>query len=106
MANVRDEGVRNYCVAVFTELSAMKSKLLGFVREIEQMTGPAKEELKSHIPHFHDIVNAIDWKLEILMKVCPSDWTGYARDIESTASVPVQEELPEKEEVSGGYIGG
>jgi hypothetical protein len=40
------------------------------------------------------------------MKVFPSDWTGYAHDIESTASVRVQEEVPEKEQVSAGYIGG
>ena len=106
MANVRDAKVRNYCESVYTELSAMKSKLLGFVKEIEQMTGPGKGELKSHIPHFRDMVNTIDWKLEILMKVCPSDWTGYAHDIESTASVRIQEEVPEKEQVSAGYIGG
>ncbi len=106
MAKERDTRVRNYCESVYTELFAMKSKLLGFVRDIEQMTGPEKEQLKSHIPHFRDIVNTIDWKLEILMRICPSEWTGYARDVESTVSVRVQEEVPEKEQVSAGYLGG
>lgn len=106
MAKERGTEVRNYCESVYTELFAMKSRLLGFVREIEQMTEPEKEQLKSHIPHFRDIVNIIDWKLEILMKVCPSEWTGYAHDVESTVSVRIPEEVPEKEQVSAGYFGG
>ncbi|HAM51330.1 MAG TPA: hypothetical protein DCP92_11815 [Nitrospiraceae bacterium] len=106
MATLKDIGVRNYCESVFTRLTTMKAELLCYVREIEQMPEPDKEFLKSHIPHFRDIVNTIDWKLEILMKVCPFDWTGYTHDIEYTASVYVDDELIEKEPVLGGYIGG
>lgn len=106
MAPLKDIGVRNYCDLVYNQLSAMKSTMLGFITDIEQMTGPEKEMLKSHIPHFRDIVNTIDWKLEIFMKICPFDWAGYATDVESVASVHLEEELPEKELISGGYIGG
>ncbi|MEW6587203.1 MAG: hypothetical protein AB1442_16530 [Nitrospirota bacterium] len=106
MAGAKDIGFRDYCDSMYNELSGMKSRLLGFVREIEQMTEPEKEVLKSHIPHFREIVNFIDWKLEILTKVCPFDWTGYAGEVERTVSVRVQEEMPEKEPVAGGYIGG
>jgi len=49
----------------------MKSRLLGFVNDIEHMKGPESEMLKPHIPHFHDIVKTIDWKLEIFTRVCP-----------------------------------
>ncbi len=105
MASSKDIGLRGYCDSMYGELSGMKSRLLGLVQEIELMSGPEKETLKSHIPHLREIVNFIDWKLEILTKVCPFDWTGYAVDVERIASVRVPD-LPEKEPIAGGYIGG
>ena len=104
MASLKDREFRNYCDEMYKELSGMKSKLLGFVNEIEHMKGPESEMLKSHIAHFQDLARTIDWKLEILTKVCPFDWTGYT-DVERTASVRI-EESPEKEAVGAGYLGG
>jgi hypothetical protein len=105
MASAREVAVRNYCDRVYDELSGMKSRLLDFVKEIEMGTGPDKDMLKTHIPHFHDIIRTIDWKLEILTKVCPFDWTKYAGEVERT-SVESQEGKFEKESMAGGYIGG
>ena len=105
MASAREIKVGNYCTRVYTELSGMKSRLLGFVDEIESMTGPDKEMLMTHIPHFQDVIRTIDWKLEILTKVCPHDWTGH-KDVETVASVELEAETPGKEVVSGGYLGG
>jgi hypothetical protein len=68
------------------------------------MQEPEKEMLKSHIGHLRDIANTIDWKLEILTKVCPADWTKYSKGAES-ASVKVPEKF-EKEYAAGGDIGG
>jgi hypothetical protein len=36
--------------------------------------------------------------------VCPYEWSGYS-NVEKTASVHV-EELPEKETIGAGYLGG
>ena len=105
MATAKDIEFRNYCDRMYSELSGMKSKLLGFVKEIEGMKGPEKETLKSHISHFEDIIRTIDWKLEILTRVCPFEWAGYS-GIERTASVRVDEELSREQLVSGGYGGG
>lgn len=105
MATARDTGVVNYCDRVYTELSGMKTRLLGFVKEIEEMTGSEKDTLVPHIPHFQEIVDTIDWKLEIISKVCPFEWTGYT-GVETGSSVPLQEDTFEMEKVSGGYIGG
>ena len=105
MASVREKGVSGYCDTMYRELSGMKEKLLGFVREIEEMTGPEKEMLKTHIPHFQDIVRTIEWKLEILTRVCPFDWKAYSGEVERS-SVRVEEEMPEKETMAGGYLGG
>lgn len=104
MGSTRDIRFKNYCNSMYNELSGMKSRLLDFVREIEQMTGPEREKLDSHIPHFRVIADFIDWKLEILTKVCPFEWTGYT-GVERTVSV-LPEKENEKETVSGGYIGG
>ena len=105
MASAREIKVGNYCTRVYTELSGMKSRLLGFINEIESMNGPDKEMLMTHIPHYQDVINTIDWKLEILTKVCPHDWTGF-KDVETTASVRLEAGPREKDEVSGGYLGG
>ncbi|MHB8881304.1 MAG: hypothetical protein ACYC69_07300 [Thermodesulfovibrionales bacterium] len=105
MATARDLKVGNYCTRVYTELSGMKAQLQGFVHEIEAMKGPEKELLMTHIPHFRDVINAIDWKLEILGRVCPFEWTG-PRDVETVSSVQLRAETPGRDEVSGGYLGG
>jgi hypothetical protein len=105
MASVGNIEFRNYCDTMYSELSGMKSRLLGFVKEIEGMKGPEKEALKSHIAHFQDIVRTIDWKLEILTRVCPFEWTGDA-GVERTVSVRADEELSREQLISGGYGGG
>jgi len=105
MASKKDIELRTYCDSMYSELSNMKSRLLGFVRHIEHMEGPGNEILRSHIAHFQDIIRTIDWKLEILTRVCPFDWVGYS-GIEKTASVRVDEELYREQLVSGGYGGG
>ncbi len=105
MASVKDIEFRKYCDSMYSELSDMKSRLLVFVRDIEHMEGPGKELLRSHISHFQDIIRTIDWKLEILTRVCPFEWAGYS-GVENTASVRVDEELSREQVVSGGYGGG
>lgn len=100
MASVKNIEFKEYCDAMYRELSGMKSRLLRFVSEIEGMKEPHRELLQSHITHFQDIVRTIEWKLEILTKVCPFDWKEYAGEVER-ASV----ESYEKEPVAG-YVGG
>lgn len=105
MASVRSVGFAHYCDRMYSELNTMKSKLAGFVTEIENMRGPERELLASHVAHFRDLEKTIDWKLEILTKACPFEWSGDV-DVEKTASVHVDEELSREQRVSGGYGGG
>ncbi len=104
MASVRNIDRRNYCDSVFDVLTDAKSKILGLAEGIDEMQGDNKNMLQPHIRHFHDIVNTIDWKLEILTKVCPADWTKYSTGAESV-SVRVPEKF-DKEYAAGGDIGG
>ncbi len=106
MAVSKDIGYRNYCDTVYSELTNTKARLLDIVKNIELMSMPEIEHLKSHIPHLLDIVNTIDWKLGILMKVCPADWKGFSGEFETTASVGVEGGVAERESVAGGYVGG
>ncbi len=106
MAKAKDIEVSSYCDRVYEELSSMKEKLLGLAREIETMPETEKEMLKPHVRHFEEIAGMIDWKLEILMKVCPIDFTKYGGEIERAAIFLSTEETPDKEVTAGGYIGG
>lgn len=103
MASVKNIEFSNYCDSVYHELTGMKSKLLGFVDEIARMKGPERDMVNSHIAHFNDIVKTIDWKLEILTRSCPYEWSGYP-GVERAGSVQVDEEL--SREPVAGYPGG
>ena len=105
MATAREIKVGSYCNRMFDELTGMKARLLDFVNEIEHMDGPDKEVLITHVAHFQDIAKMIDWKLEILTRVCPYEWTGFT-GVETGASVELRDEYLGNETVSGGYIGG
>ena len=105
MASIRNREFRGYCDRMYEELSGMKDRLLGFVSEIEGMQGPGKDTLATHIPHFLDIARTIEWKLEILTRVCPYDWAGYS-EVEKNASVRVDETLMKEDFIGAGSVGG
>jgi hypothetical protein len=106
MAEVRNVQAKTYCENVFADLTLMKSRLNMRIRELERMRGPVKNTLGWQITHFRDIIKTIDWKLDILMKACPYEWTGFTYDIEYSASVPVQETPAAEETIPAGYGGG
>lgn len=105
MASARDIRMSNYCDSIFDELTDMKSRVLDLVGCIEQMQGEDKKIVKSHITHLRDIANLIDWKLEILTKVCPADWTKYSKGAEDLVSVKVPEKF-DSELAAAGDMGG
>ena len=105
MASARDISMGNYCDSIFDELTDMRSRALDLVGCIEQMQGQEKELVKSHITHLRDIANLIEWKLEILTKVCPADWTKYSKGAEHSVSVKVPEEF-DLEFAAAGDMGG
>jgi len=111
MASVRKiSDIRNYCDVVFGELTDMKARLNNLIETIDTMQGRNKELVNGphdhgshdHISHLRDIADTIDWKLEILTKVCPADWMKYAANAERVAV-----KVPEKfENVALGDFGG
>jgi len=105
MGSAKNIGITNYCDAVFDELTDMKSRVLDLVGCIEHMKGEEKEIVKSHITHLRDIANLIDWKLELVTKVCPAGWTKYSLGAENIVSVKVPDES-NRELAAAGDMGG
>lgn len=102
MATGKNIGFTEYCDSVHWELTDMKSRLQNLIGKIGTMPPQEREVVKSHKPHLEDIIRTIDWKIEILEKVCPYSWTGFGADVESTVSV----EASEAEYAAPGFIGG
>jgi len=54
--------------------------------------------------HLSELVDQVDWKLQILSHTCPYDWKGSDEFGENTVSVGPAEKTAI--DFSGGYIGG
>ena len=94
--------IKNYCNDIYTELEGVKTRLFGFIRQVEGFKGKEGEHIREHADHLRKIIETIDWKLEVFTKSCPLDSGGYDKDAVEGASVP----LAEGETFSGGYLGG
>ncbi|MEW6602384.1 MAG: hypothetical protein AB1499_15535 [Nitrospirota bacterium] len=102
MMAVKHIEIKGYCDTLYMELSGMKKRLSEFVSEIENMEGKERNVLNSHKRHLNELIETIEWKLEIFAKSCPIDWSKFGVESETTASVPViEKDLP-----TGEYAGG
>lgn len=97
-----DIDLKNYCNNIFSELDGVKTRLNGFIRQIEGAKGKEAEHIHSHADHLREIIKTIDWKLEIFTKVCPLESGGYDKGATGSGSVPTEE----GKDFSGGYVGG
>ncbi|MHA2218858.1 MAG: hypothetical protein ACXADW_19720 [Candidatus Hodarchaeales archaeon] len=104
MATVQS-GIKNFCDSLYKELFHMKIKLGKFASIIEQGKGKNTQELLPYVRHLREIDSFIDWKVEILNKVSPVEWSKFGQDIEGEVSVPPID-LTDTDQPSGGFIGG
>jgi hypothetical protein len=98
--------INGYCDCLYSELSNMKDSLNAFLTQIDLMGGKEKGVLSSHVKHLHELIQTIDWKMEIFSKECPVDWNKFGKESDSTTSVPLSESLRERDFPSGGFAGG
>lgn len=107
MAVAKSLGIREYCDTVYNELMGMKGKL----QELIDNTGHVEDYpqvenvVKTHAAHLQDIMGMIDWKMQILTKACPADWTKYPEGAQRDVSVK-EPEGSLKESVPPGELGG
>jgi hypothetical protein len=94
----------NYCDDVFAGLSAAKKGIEEMRNNLIRTYGEESDLFKKYERHLCELVDQIDWKLQILSHACPYDWKGSSEYEEGvsvgstgTAAMP---------EFSGGYVGG
>jgi hypothetical protein len=103
MATVKDVK-KGFCDDVYTELSGMKGRLLAMRDNIARAYGADTNIFGLFERHLCELVDQIDWKLQILSHACPYDWKGSSEYEENTVSVgPVEKQASD---FSGGYLGG
>ncbi len=105
MATVTDVKVKDYCDTVYNDLTGMKMRIDEMIGSLERTYGADSEVYGIHSRHLCELAEFIEWKLQILTKVCPFDWKGMNKGVESTVSVASPEKITGPD-FSGGYVGG
>ena len=94
----------NYCDDVYTGLSAAKNVIVEMRNNLVSTYDTESEMYKKYARHLCELVDQIDWKLQILSHSCPYDWKGSNEYEEGVSVGPTgTAAMPE---FSGGYVGG
>lgn len=105
MAQVMDvKGSKNFCDEAYTELIGIKEKMIR-LRDRSGSEGSDKPIVGMFERHLAELVEAIDWKLQILAHSCPYDWNGSA-SFENDVQVDEADKAPDSDRFSSGYLGG
>jgi hypothetical protein len=105
MAAVKDikKGV---CDNLFSGLSDVKKKIEALRGDLTR-TDKGDDKLTGlYERHLGELIDQVEWKLQIMSHACPYDWAGSAEAEydENTVSVGPAEKF--ETDFSGGYIGG
>lgn len=105
MGTVKDTK-KNLCDDVYTEFSGMKERLVAMRDDFARVYGTDTKIYGLFERHLNELVDQIDWKLQILSHACPYDWKGSGANEyeENTVSVGPAERMTT--DFSGGYLGG
>jgi hypothetical protein len=95
---------RDYCNDVYTELSGMRDKLMKMREDLARTYGGEAPLFSLFDRHLGELVDQVEWKLQILSHACPYDWKGSAGYEENLVSVGQVEKTTN--DFSGGYLGG
>ena len=105
MATANELKEKAYFEVVYKELEGIKMRVYVLREELARTFGKDSPMLLAHDRHLIEMVEYIDWKLQVLEKGTSFDWKtakGRRQDIQSEVSV----RTPEGPEISGGYLGG
>ncbi len=105
MAQVNDvKGTKGYCDRVYGELIAAKERLIS-VRGLSGSEGTEKPIVGAFERHLDELIETIDWKIQILAHSCPYDWKG-SESFENDVQVDEADKASDSEKFSPGYLGG
>ncbi len=105
MGTVRDRKKNEYCDEVLSEMTFMMQNIHDLRGMLETAYGRDSEVYRVHDRHLAELVDYMDWKLQILATACPFDWKGLGDDVQSEVSVRAPEAAGVPD-FSGGYLGG
>ncbi len=108
MATANELKEKAYFEDVYRELESIKMKVALLREELSRTYDKDNPMLMTHDRHLIELVEYVDWKLQVLEKGTSFDWKtvkGNRKDIESDVSVRVADGITGPE-ISGGYIGG
>ncbi len=105
MATVKLISEKDYLKEVFSELEAIKIKVLALRKDLAETSGRTGRLFMEHDRHLLEMAEYIDWKLQVLEKGTPFDWKTAGTMVESDVSVSPPENA-EGPDFSGGYLGG
>ena len=105
MAAARVINEREYLKEVYSELEAIKMKVVALRSDLTSITGREGIMFREHDRHLLDLAEYIDWKLQVLEKGTGFDWKAANKSIESDVSVG-QTDNTKGPDFSGGYVGG
>jgi hypothetical protein len=105
MATVNKMMEKDYLKEVYTELEGIKKKIETLRDDLAKASGCTGKLYMEHDRHLLDMVEYVDWKLQVLEKGTSFDWKAAGEKVESDVSVgsPVKGERPD---IAGGYLGG
>ena len=95
---------KDYCNEVFTKLSGMRDRLVRMRADAARTYAGEARLFGLFDRHLGELVDQIEWKLQILSHACPYDWKGSADYEENPVSVGQVEKTTT--DFSGGYLGG
>jgi len=105
MATVKGVNPVVYCDDVYQELTFIKNQIAALKDTARQALGTGSEMFKIQDRHLTELVEYVDWKLQLLTKACPFEWKATDEDIDYDVSV--QDARPGiGPDFSGGYVGG
>ena len=97
-----------YFVDVDRELEGIKMRIYLLREELARTYGKDDPMLIAQDRHLVELMEYVDWKLQVLEKGTSFDWKtsrGSGKDIQSDVSVR-ETEIGTGQDISGGYLGG
>jgi hypothetical protein len=108
MATAMEIKEKAYFEDVDKELEGIKMRISLLREELARTYGEDSPVLIAQDRHLVELMEYVDWKLQVLEKGSSFDWKtakGTRKDIQSEASVRITEQATGPD-FSGGYLGG
>ncbi len=95
---------KNICDETYSELENVRGKIVALRGHLVRDYAGEGKVLEVYERHLSELIDQIEWKLQILSHSCAYDWKGSTEYEENTVSVGPAEKS--EEDFSPGYLGG